>query len=316
MIARDLEFELSIEPGWTARAEPAGGATDEALQRLFAEIGPQSVVVQAGPTDGDVSGHSTGGTTVEVVVRLDDDDTEGHAFSLRFPSQDDAQRMRTRLAAGGLLIAVLAVGTVSVGAELSAPRSVTIPAAPAAPALPQAPDKPFISRGPDRRHHLGRHHRGGGARADSVPQPGAGGRHPLGRHHPGGERDGTGQGRDPSQGTGAGGARPEEGVAARTGSGGDRSEHGPAVRSPDRLFRRSSVRFAVRAAGAPAWPVEIRPSSRRGSANRGAQGWRVRRSQPRTTTRATPPVRASQNTIRPARGARPRRPRRSSSPAG
>jgi hypothetical protein len=147
MIARDLEFELSIEPGWTARAEPADGAADEALQRLFAEIGPQSVVVQAGPTDGDVSGHSAGGTTVEVVVRLDDDDTEGHAFSLRFPSQDDAQRMRTRLAAGGLLIAVLAVGTVSVGAELSAPKSVTIPAAPAAPALPQAPDKPFISRG-------------------------------------------------------------------------------------------------------------------------------------------------------------------------
>ncbi len=148
MIARDLEFELSIEPGWTTRAEPADRATSEALQRLFAEIGPQSVVVQAGPTDGaDVSGHSAGGTTVEVVVRLDDDDTEGHAFSLRFPSQDDAQRMRTRLAAGSLLIAVLAVGTVSVGAELTATKSVTMPAAPAVPALPQAPDKPFISRG-------------------------------------------------------------------------------------------------------------------------------------------------------------------------
>ena len=146
MIASGFELELSIEPGWTAWVETNDESTSAMLQRLCAQIGPQSVVVQADPSEDDVSGHAAGGTTVDVVIRLDGKDVEGHAFSLRFPTQDDAQRMRTRLIAGGL-IAVLAVGSVAVGAELTAPKPITIQAVPAAPALPQAPDKPFISRG-------------------------------------------------------------------------------------------------------------------------------------------------------------------------
>jgi hypothetical protein len=144
MVIADLTFELELEPGWTAIAEPLDGSTSETVRRLFSDprLGP--VAVQVGPTDTpDVSGHALPDATIDVLLTVGDD-VEGHAFSLRFPSTEDAQRMRTRLAAGGLLIAVLAVGSVTVGTQLAGPQTgtgATVQAVPAAPAVP------FISRG-------------------------------------------------------------------------------------------------------------------------------------------------------------------------
>jgi hypothetical protein len=144
MVIEDLTFELELDPGWTAIAEPLDPGTGQALRRWFTGAMPGRVAVQVGPTDTpDVSGHALEGATIDVILTVGDD-VEGHTFSLRFPSLEDAQRMRTRLAAGGLLIAALAVGSVAVGAQVSAAHIGTgavVQAAPAAPAVP------FVSRG-------------------------------------------------------------------------------------------------------------------------------------------------------------------------
>lgn len=144
MILADVTFELELDPGWTAIAEPLDAGTTQALRRLFTTTTPSRLPVQVGPTDTlDVSGHAAGGAMIDVLLTVGDD-VEGHAFSLRFPSVEDAQRMRTRLAAGGLLIAALTVGSLAVGTQLAAPHTgtgVAVQVAPAAPAVP------FTNRG-------------------------------------------------------------------------------------------------------------------------------------------------------------------------
>jgi hypothetical protein len=135
MIAKDVVFELSIEPGWTAIAEPLDGSTTETIRRLVADARPAPLSVQVAPTDApDVGGHAIAGSMIDVLLTVGDD-VEGHAFSLRFPSTEDAQLLRTRLAAGGLLIAVLAVGSVSIGAQQGQTHTVTGPAAQEAGAI-------------------------------------------------------------------------------------------------------------------------------------------------------------------------------------
>lgn len=144
MLIEDLNFELALEPGWTAAAEPLDADAARALRRLLTDAGPGPLTVQVGPTDTqDVSGHAAQGATIDVLISVGDD-VEGHAFSLHFPSQEEAQRMRLRLAAGGLLIAALTVGSIGVASQ--APVAQTV-APPAAQAVPQAPAAPFINRG-------------------------------------------------------------------------------------------------------------------------------------------------------------------------
>ena len=147
MILADVTFELELDPGWTAIAEPLDAGVTQALRRLFTDTTPSRVAVQVGPTDTlDVSGHAAGGATIDVLLTVGDD-VEGHAFSLRFPSVEDAQRMRTRLAAGGLLIAALTVGSLAVGTQLAAPHAGTGVAVQVAPAALAAPAAPFNNRG-------------------------------------------------------------------------------------------------------------------------------------------------------------------------
>jgi hypothetical protein len=144
MIIADVTFELELDPGWTAIAEPLDAGTTQALRRLFTDTMPSRVAVQVGPTDTlDVSGHAAGGATIDVLLTVGDD-VEGHAFSLRFPSVEDAQRMRIRLAAGGLLIAALTVGSFAAGTQVAAPHTGT---GAVVQAVPEAPAAPFVNRG-------------------------------------------------------------------------------------------------------------------------------------------------------------------------
>jgi hypothetical protein len=144
MVAEDFTVELQLEPGWSVIAEPLDRRSKNALRPLYADPSGGKVAVRIAPTDSsDVSGHSASDTSIEVLLNIGDD-VEGHAFTLRFPSSEDAQRLRTRLVAGGLLIAVLTVGTVSIGTELATPRPATVVPNQAVPAAPAAP---WISRG-------------------------------------------------------------------------------------------------------------------------------------------------------------------------
>ena len=142
MVIEEPTYRLELDPGWVAIAEPLDAESTETLSRRFSDATPGRVAVQVAPTDTyDVSGHAAGSATLEVVLTIGDD-VEGHAFSLRFPTPQDAERMRTRLAAGGLLVAALTVASIGVGSQLAAPQV----GAPAAAAVPAAA-APFVNRG-------------------------------------------------------------------------------------------------------------------------------------------------------------------------
>ena len=61
------------------------------------------------PADADTEGHQIS-TAVTVLVDADDDDVEGHALNLHFPSVREANDFRRNLMAAGLLTATIAVG--------------------------------------------------------------------------------------------------------------------------------------------------------------------------------------------------------------
>ena len=61
------------------------------------------------PDDADTEGHQLS-TAVSVLVDSDDDDVEGHALNLHFPSVQEANEFRRNLMAAGLLTATLVVG--------------------------------------------------------------------------------------------------------------------------------------------------------------------------------------------------------------
>lgn len=144
MVIEDLAFNVELEPGWTANADPLDADAIRAMRRLLIEGVPGPLAVQISPIDDqDVSGHAASGATIDVMLTVGDD-VEGHAFSLHFPSPDDAQRMRTRLAAGGLLIAALTVGSVAVATQVPMSHTVAVPVVQAAPLAPAAP---FVNRG-------------------------------------------------------------------------------------------------------------------------------------------------------------------------
>jgi hypothetical protein len=125
MVTEDLTFELELDPSWSAIAEPLDAAAGETLRRLFTDAAPERIAVRVAPSEtADVSGHAVMGATIDVLLTAGDD-VEGHAFTLHFPSSADAQRMRMRLAAGGLLIAALTVGSIGVAGQVAAPQAGT-----------------------------------------------------------------------------------------------------------------------------------------------------------------------------------------------
>jgi hypothetical protein len=77
-----------------------------------AEAKAEKVRVRLSPSDDrdDVEGHTLNATAVLATIGLDDDDTEGHAISIHFPSAEEARRFRMQLLAAGALTATLALG--------------------------------------------------------------------------------------------------------------------------------------------------------------------------------------------------------------
>ncbi|MDH4335533.1 MAG: hypothetical protein OEW24_09845 [Chloroflexota bacterium] len=89
--------------------------------------------------ESDVQGHEFDASlkSVWLKVQLDDDDTEGHAISVRFPTAQDADNFRRNLLAAGVLVGAMIVG--SAGA-------MAIGNNPAAPGVSAPVQRPAINQ--------------------------------------------------------------------------------------------------------------------------------------------------------------------------
>jgi len=81
--------------------------------------------------DADTSGHAMA-TAVAVTLTFDDD-VEGHALSLHFPTADKADEFRKRLLATGVVAGALVVGVTAAQLAATAPSTSTTPVAAPAP---------------------------------------------------------------------------------------------------------------------------------------------------------------------------------------
>jgi hypothetical protein len=94
----------------------------------------KSQVVISIDDSSDTSGHALDATAVAVSLRFDDD-VEGHALSLHFPTAEKADEFRKRLIATGVVAGALVVGVTAaqLSSAIPASGSVTAPAPAAAP---------------------------------------------------------------------------------------------------------------------------------------------------------------------------------------
>ena len=79
---------------------------DEARRR---KPGPTSVRIRSAD-EGDAEGHAAATRRMVTVLVETDDDTEGHAISLHFPSTQEAEAFRKRLLLTGMLVGTVALG--------------------------------------------------------------------------------------------------------------------------------------------------------------------------------------------------------------
>lgn len=107
----------SAQSASSASAVGVGGAiatistspeSEARLRVLVAERGPELRVRLAAPADLEVTGHQLS-TAVLALNVVDDDDTEGHAISLHFPSAEDAKEFERRLLATGAIVGTLVI---------------------------------------------------------------------------------------------------------------------------------------------------------------------------------------------------------------
>ena len=90
--------------------------------------------------DSDTSGHAAA-TAVSISLSFDDD-VEGHALSLHFPSPEKAEQFRKRLVATGVVAGALVVGVTAAQLSASAPTTTAGPVAAPAPAIVRTADRP------------------------------------------------------------------------------------------------------------------------------------------------------------------------------
>ncbi len=92
------------------------------------------------PDESDVEGHAFGATrrSVWIQVDVDDDDTEGHAISVHFPTIDQADQFRRRLLAAGLITGAVVLGSVGAIAVSNLPAQTDV-AGPAQSAVFERP---------------------------------------------------------------------------------------------------------------------------------------------------------------------------------
>jgi hypothetical protein len=139
MTTQAIVAEIELGSGWSARVEPNDSDAAAALDKLFGDPQARRLSIVAQGEANDVSGHSMD-ATVDVTIA---DDTQAHAFTLRFPDADAAQRLRLKLAAGVIVAATLTLGGAAVATSLTAQPHVAAPDV----VVPAAPAKPFVSRG-------------------------------------------------------------------------------------------------------------------------------------------------------------------------
>jgi hypothetical protein len=141
MASQAVAAQIELGPGWSATLEPTDSDAASSLDKLFGDPKGRRVVMVARRNSDDVAGH---GIEVTIDVTIEDaDDVQGHAFTLRFPDADAAQRLRLKLAAGVLVAATLTVGGTAIATDLMAQPHVGAPDI----AVPAVPAKPTISRG-------------------------------------------------------------------------------------------------------------------------------------------------------------------------
>ena len=104
-------------PRGDGKADEVGGrffdkGMDARIQAIVASGGALTLRLATGE-DGDTLGHQAPGNTV-VVIAGGDEDVEGHALALRFPSVKDAQEFQRRLLLTGVIAGALVVGVVGV----------------------------------------------------------------------------------------------------------------------------------------------------------------------------------------------------------
>ncbi|HEY7848067.1 MAG TPA: hypothetical protein VIC83_07740 [Candidatus Limnocylindria bacterium] len=103
----DTAIAIKVAGEETPARAAAIKSDDEAWVRQLSESGkPVRIRI---PADDDTEGHESS-SLVTVLVDGDDDDVEGHALSLHFPSVQEANEFRRNLIAAGLITATLAVG--------------------------------------------------------------------------------------------------------------------------------------------------------------------------------------------------------------
>jgi hypothetical protein len=99
----------------------------------------QALSVRITPAEeSDVEGHLRS-SAVSITIQLDDDDVEGHAMSVHFPSSAEADRFRRRLMAVGLLAGTIAIGSAGAAVIANQPISTGAAVPGSAPITYQAP---------------------------------------------------------------------------------------------------------------------------------------------------------------------------------
>ena len=90
----------------------ANGDSEMRLRSLLEGKGAGIRVRLESPLDFDVVGHAIGGAGELTLIVLDgDDDTEGHAISLHFPSLEEAKRFQSRMLVTGALVGTLVLAS-------------------------------------------------------------------------------------------------------------------------------------------------------------------------------------------------------------
>jgi hypothetical protein len=111
--------------------------TARMLRDRLASGGPIRVRVALRDAD-DTEAHALTAETVPITILLEDD-VEGHALSVRFPSAGAARDFEKRLVATGLLVGVVAASAVGIGVTQGLDR--TTPAGAVAPIVQTAPTR-------------------------------------------------------------------------------------------------------------------------------------------------------------------------------
>jgi hypothetical protein len=106
--------ETKTQSASSASAD-AGGAiaistpnpeSEARLRAFVTERGAGARIRLVAPADADVSGHQMDATSLNLRV-VDEDDTEGHAISLHFPTAEDAKQFERRMIATGAIVGTL-----------------------------------------------------------------------------------------------------------------------------------------------------------------------------------------------------------------